>query len=94
MVESTGGLFGRPLNTQTSRELKIKKRTFKEYENGELVFESKYELGISDEPLFGTSKKTFIRFESDEKHAIIVTDTELVIIEQCSDCYRHRYTRQ
>ena len=50
-------------------------------------------MGISDETLLGTEEKTFIRFESGGEQAIVISDSELELIDQCFDCYNHRFKR-
>jgi len=66
---------------------------YKEFINDSLVLETQYELGISNEPLLGTEEKTFIKFDSGRELAVIIGAIHLELIDQCYDCYIHRYKR-
>lgn len=95
-VESVGGFGGwtlTPESEKMTKKLVIDDFFYKEFVNDSLVLETKYELGISDEPLLGTEEKTFIKFDSGGEQAIIIGDTELEFIDQCFDCFSHRYKR-
>lgn len=96
-IESVGGFGGEtitPSSANLTRKLVIDDFTYKVFENDSLVFETQYELGISDEPLLGTEERTFIRFGSGEEKAIVLGGNELILTDQCFDCYTHRYRRE
>ncbi len=95
-VESTGGFGGWTLTPESenmTKKLVIDNFFFKEFVNDTLVLETQYELGISDEPLLGTEEKTFIAYDSGGEQAIIIGETELILFDQCYDCFEHRYRR-
>lgn len=95
-VESTGGLSGgtiTPQITGISRKLIIDDFIYREFENDSLVLETQYKLGISDKELYFTKVRTFIKLDSQEIQGIIISSTELELIEQCFDCYSHKYKR-
>jgi hypothetical protein len=95
-IESVGGFGGSTLTPDSERIMKkliIDDFKYKEFVNDSLVLETEYELGISDETLLGTKEKTFIRFESGVEQAIVISDSELELIDQCFDCYNHRFKR-
>lgn len=95
-VESTGGIGGWTLTPESeniTKKLIIDDFIYKEFVNDSLVLETEYELGISEEKLIGTKEKTFIKFASGGEQAIIMADSELQFIDQCFDCFNHRYKR-
>ena len=95
-IESVGGIGGWTLTPESEgimKKLIIDDFKYKEFVNDSLVLETEYELGISDETLLGTEEKTFIRFESGGEQAIVISDSELELIDQCFDCYNHRFKR-
>ena len=97
-VESVGGIGGwteTPATEHQTKTLKIDDYYFREYVNDTLAFESQYDLGISDEVLVGTEARTYIEFTpSGELKAIVTSDTELLLYDQCIDCFTHRYKRK
>lgn len=96
-VESVGGIGGwteTPETGMLTRKLKIDDFFFRSYVNDSLVLETQYDLGISDHVLLGTEERTFIRFASGEEQAIIIGTKELELIDQCYDCFYHKYRRK
>ncbi len=92
----TGGSRAGPItpeSTGISKKLIIDDFIYREFQNDSLVLETQYELGISDEELYGTDERTFIEFDSGPKQAIIISETELELIPQCFDCPYHKYRR-
>ncbi|MCB0521972.1 MAG: hypothetical protein KDD27_23720 [Saprospiraceae bacterium] len=95
-VESVGGFGGWTLTPESesiTKKLIIDDFFYKEFVNDSLVLETEYELGISEETLLGTEERTFIKFDSGGEQAIIIEDSELELIDQCFDCFNHRYRR-
>ena len=96
-VESVGGFGGWTLTPETelrTSSLRIDLAHFSEFVNDTLVRQEGYHLGISDDPLLGSEEKTFIAFQSGGKQAFLLSDSELVLIDQCFDCFLHRYRRR
>jgi hypothetical protein len=95
--QQSGGGFGGWVLTPESQNATIKliidDTIYKEFVNDSLVLETSYELVISEEILIGTKEKDLIRFESGREKAILISDSELELIDQCFDCYSHRYIR-
>lgn len=94
---SYGGLGGwtlTPESEMATQKLVIDDFFFREYLNDSLVFESEYDLGISEEPLLGTEERAYIEFGSGGIRAIIIGASELELIEQCFDCFSHQYRRK
>lgn len=86
---SYGGLGGwtlTPMSEMATQRLIIDDFFFREFVNDSLVFESEYDLGISEEPLPGTEERAYIEFESGGIRAIVIGASELELIEQCFDC--------
>ncbi len=95
-IESIGGIGGWTLTPESenmTKKLIIEDFVYKQFVNDSLVLEAGYEVGISEEPLLGSEEKTFIRFDSGIKQAVIISGSELELIEQCYDCFSHRYSR-
>jgi hypothetical protein len=82
-----------PESQNVTIKLIIDDNIYKEFVNDSLVLETGYELVISEEILIGTTEKDLIRFESGREKAIMISDSELELIDQCFDCYSHRYIR-
>lgn len=96
-VESQGGIGGWTLTPESenlTRKLVIDDFYYEKYVNDSLVLKTEYDLTISEDVLLGTEEKTVIRFPSGEEQAIIISKTELQLIEQCFDCFHHRYKRK
>ena len=96
-VKSVGGFGGwteTPETNKATKTLKIDDALFREYRNDSLVFQSKYTLGVSDKTLVGTEDRNYIAFESGDVKAIIVGESELELIDQCYDCFSHKYRRK
>lgn len=96
-VESVGGIGGwtlTPESQNVTKKLVIDDATFSEFLNDSLIFKSTYTLGISEKVLIGTTEKTFIQFETGNQKAILINGADLELIDQCYDCYSHRYRRK
>jgi hypothetical protein len=96
-VESVGGIGGwtlTPESQNVTKKLVIDDATFSEFVNDSLIFKSTYTLGISEKVLIGTTEKTYIRYESGNQQAILINGSELELIDQCYDCYFHKYRRK
>lgn len=96
-VESVGGFGGWTLNPESEQRtssLHFDNYYLEEYVQDSLVRKETYQLGISEDVLLGTEEKTFIAFASGTRQAILISETELVLIDQCFDCFFHRYKRQ
>lgn len=96
-VESVGGIGGwtlTPESQNVTKKLVIDDVTFSEFVNDSLIFKSTYTLGISEKELLGTTEKTYIRYQSGNPQAILINEADLELIDQCYDCYSHRYRRK
>lgn len=96
-VESVGGFGGWTLTPESENETKkliIDDFFYKEYVNDSLVLETQYDLGVSEETLIGTEERTFIELATGRKQAIIIGGAQLELIDQCIDCFNHRYERR
>lgn len=96
-VESMGGIGGWTLTPESQNvtiKLVIDEETFSEFVNDSIIFKSTYTLGISEGELIGTTEKTYIQYEPRNQQAILINGSELELIDQCYDCYSHRYMRK
>ena len=95
-ISSYGGEAGEtltPENTMSTATLKIDKFIFREYFNDSLIFETSYSLTETDDPSF-SSTNTLIELGNGNILAIVIEDSNLELIEQCFDCYFHKYVRK
>jgi len=94
-VSSFGGIAGHkrtPASTETQLLLRIEKDSIFQYENGTLTstWPSKLHYGkliLQEEP-------SWYFLKNDIKVAVQIQDSMLILNEDCSDCYEHRYVKQ
>jgi len=95
-INSYGGIGGEtltPENTMSTARLKIDKSTYREYENDSLILETSYNLTTTNDHPFSTTN-TIIEFGNGNIVSVVIEDSELELIEQCFDCYSHKYERK
>ena len=95
-IESNGGIKGetiKPAINITNRMI-FDDFFVSKYINDSLISKEEYELSITSEILIGTTTKTIIKYDKHNYQAIIVGPNELELIDQCYDCYFHRYRRK
>ena len=96
-IESVGGFWGvtnNPENTMQNRKLIIDDQFYKLYKNDSLLFESTYQIEISEKPLLKTDFRTLIILDSHYiNQAFNIEENELELIDQCHDCFTRRYLR-
>lgn len=94
-TKSIGGFAGStrtPSTENETRRLVIDDFQFKEFVNGELIFESAYDVEMRTDSAFGTNK--FIIFENGGENAYLLEGNKLELHELCADCFSHFYTRK
>lgn len=94
-TKSIGGFAGSTRTPDTeneTRKLVIDDFQFQEFVNGELIFESAYDLEMRTDSAFGTNK--FIIFENGGEIAYLLEGNRLELYELCADCFTHFYTRK
>ncbi len=95
-IESVGGFGGWTLTPESediTKRLIIDDFVYQEFWNDSLVLDTGYEIKLSEETLVGTEDNTIIEFDSGDRQAIVIVDSNLELIDQCIDCYSHRYRR-
>ena len=94
-VESSGGIAGittTPQSTGKSIQLDISNTTVKRYMDGVLVYESSYSIQTGNS-IFGGEKKLII-YENDSKQSFVRTDSQLILNDECYDCYLNKYIKE
>ncbi|WPR71344.1 hypothetical protein SLW70_15630 [Flavobacterium sp. NG2] len=94
-IESTGGFAGvtlTPESTGNTIILQISNTTIKKYVNGKLESELKYTIEIGPS-IFG-DKKPMIVYENDSKSSFELVDNQLILNEECNDCFQSKYLRK
>lgn len=93
---SSGGIDGithTPESTGNTILLEVSNNTVKKYVNGNLESERNYstETGISI--IFGEPKEMMI-YESGINQTIVLTENNLVLYDECYDCFQNEYTKE
>ena len=94
-VESSGGITGStttPKSTGKSIRLEISSTTIKRYTDGVLNLESSYSIQTATS-IFGGERKLII-YENDSKQSFTRTGNELLLNDECYDCYLSRYVKE
>ncbi len=94
-VESTGGIDGRtdtPENTGNSIYIEISSTTVKKYVNGILESELNYEIQFGASII--TNYETYlIIYEDGVKQSIGFSENNLILFDECIDCFRNEYIK-
>ena len=96
-VESKGGFGGwtlTPASEHLTRSIEIDDFYFSEFVNDSLVNKQEYDLSISSKPLLGTEARTYIAFKDGREQAFVVDGDQLLLFDQCFDCYAHTYKKK
>lgn len=93
-VESSGGIAGittTPQSSGKSIQLEISNTKVKKYVDGILVLESSYSIQTGTS-IFGGEKKLII-YDNDSKQSFTRTGNQLILNDECYDCYFNRYIK-
>ena len=94
-VESSGGIAGittTPQSSGKSIQLEISNTKVKKYVDGILVLESSYSIQTGTS-IFGGEKKLII-YDNDSKQSFTRTDNQLILNDECYDCYFNSYVKE
>jgi hypothetical protein len=94
-VKSTGGISGdivTPESTGNQIMLEISEDSYKKFINGTLELELSYYLIIGQSIWTPVPKNIFV-FEDESKQSIDLSGNELILYEECYDCFQHEYIR-
>lgn len=94
-IESTGGIDGRtdtPSSTGNQIDLIISENSIKKIVNGVEHSNSNYTIDNKQSILFG-DKREMLTFENDFNQTFSVTHDQLILIDECTDCFRNVYSR-
>ncbi len=94
-ISSFGGIAGQKRTPESTEEhimIHIDKDSIYQYVNGELksTWSSKLHYG----KLMLQNEESWYYLKNDIKVAVKIQDSILILNEDCSDCYEHRYVRK
>lgn len=95
-INSTGGIDGRtetPATTGKVIRLEITKQSIKHYVNNALTGDYPYVIKTQQSQLFGKPAE-MILYENGSSQIIEGKQDELLLTEDCFDCFSHLYTRE
>ncbi|GAB2762052.1 hypothetical protein [Salinimicrobium soli] len=95
--ETSGGITGRVDNAGTPSEipaLVITRDSIKEYEKGILMGARAYHFETRKSIRTGKREKMIVYDDGSTPHSFEVKGNELVLYEECFDCYQYRYVKE
>lgn len=94
--ETSGGISGRVENSENASKipaLVITNDSIKEYENGILMGARAYHLERQKSIRTGKNEMMIIYEDGSVPHSFELKGQELVLYEECQDCYQYRYLK-
>lgn len=95
-IESTGGIDGRtdtPTSTGNQIKLEISKNTITRITNGVITSQLTYSIETKESILFGEQREMIV-FENDFNQTFELTQTQLILVDECTDCFRNVYIKE
>ena len=95
--ETSGGITGGVENAETTSKipaLVITKDSIKEYEKGILMGARAYHLKTRKSIRSGKNERMIIYEDESTPHSFKLQGKELILYEECYDCYQYRYFKQ
>lgn len=95
--ETAGGISGKVENAENTSKipaLVITKDSIKEYENGILMGARAYRLKTQKSIRTGKNERMIIYEDGSIPHSFELQGPELILYEECYDCYEYRYIKQ
>ncbi len=95
-VKSTGGIDGRtetPATTGRTVRLEISKQSVRRFVNGNLAEEFPFVIKTQQSMLFGKPME-MIYYENGSSQIIEGNQDELLLTEDCFDCFQHDFIRE
>ena len=93
-VKSTGGIDGRtetPASTGNQITIEFLIGTYKKYVDGKLAEEMTYKIDV-DESMISGESSVMIIYQNGWKQSVEFEDDNLILQDECSDCFRSEYT--
>lgn len=93
-IETSGGIAGiteTPESTGSSVKLEISSGSIKRYVNGDMVSELSYAIETGTSIVGG--EQEMIVYEDASKQAVFLTGDQLMLVDECFDCYQYTYTK-
>ncbi len=95
-TESSGGIDGRtetPTSTGNIIKLEISYSSVKRYVNGNLQSELSYSIETRESMIFGEQREMII-YENQFNQTISLRGNQLVLYDECNDCFQSEYERE
>jgi len=96
LVELSGGIAGTtetPQTTGLDKSIEITSNTIKTYVNGILESESFYEIR-QGKSIRTIEISNLIIYENGRKQSIELNDTNLILFDECNDCFQYKYVKE
>mgnify|MGYP001814671050 CR=1 FL=1 len=94
-VETSGGMDGTIESPQTTGNdilLEITETSIKRYINGDLESDLTYTLQTGESIRGG--QREIISYENDWKQSVELSGNQLILYDECYDCYQHEYIKE
>ena len=94
--ETSGGITGQTESAETASKipyLVITKDSIKEYENGILMEARAYHIKTRKSVRTGKRERMLFYDNGTNTHTFELQGQELVLYEECQDCYQYRYLK-
>lgn len=95
-LESSGGVDGRtetPATTGNTKEIIISNGSIKQYLNSALVSEQSFVIETMESEFFGGEREMII-YENGFKQSILWDGNQLILEDECNDCYLNKYKKE
>jgi hypothetical protein len=93
-VKSTGGIDGRtetPASTGEQITIEFLIGTYKKYVDGKLSEEMTYKIDVGESMISGENSVIII-YQNGWKQSVEFENDNLILQDECSDCFRNEYT--
>ena len=93
-VKSTGGIDGRtetPASTGEQITIEFLIGTYKKYVDGKLAEEMTYKIDVGESMISGENSVIII-YQNGWKQSVEFENDNLILQDECSDCFRNEYT--
>ena len=94
-IESTGGIDGRtetPASTGNHIRLEISRNFIKKFVDDVEVFELIYSIQTRQSILFGENRDMII-LENNFNQTIELSENQLILFDECNDCFQNVYVK-
>lgn len=93
LVSKSGGFTGMTTKSTSIQEIKIERKTIKYYENGELKLSNEFKIE-KGKTIQSSEPQDIILGNRIPRQSIQLHEDQLIIADQCFDCYMYVYKRK